>query len=336
MLQDARVLQEDYVPEAVEARNAELNELSRALDPVEENEQAENVLLFGPSGTGKTFLAKFMVEELNEELPGVHTQYVDCWRNYSRFDCLYEVLDGIASTIDIHRESTPTGEILNRIEEYEGPPNGRPYVVILDEADQLEGKKVLYDLYNVNGLSMILIANEREEFFTSLGQRLLSRLRTCRQIELGSYSLSALVEILDSRAELALGPEAVDRRQLETIADIAAGDARQAIAILRTAARQADRKRSEITDEIIKEVVPEAIKDLQRKRVGMLKDHQRVLYEILQEHGELEPGELYGRYSERVDEPRSDRTVRNYLNKLEHYDLVVGEGEKRGRTYKSK
>ena len=333
MIQDARVLKEDHVPGEVVERNSELNALSGALEPIEEGESAESAFLFGPSGTGKTFLAKFMLGELEREVLDVNTQFLNCWQDYTRYRVLYEVLDGFASTVNIHRQSTATDKLLNQVQHYDGPP----YVVVLDEVDQLEDKEVLYDLYKVGNLSMILISNREKELFTHLDNRLVSRLHGARRIQLQKYHLNELADILEQRTINGLERDAIDRRQLELISDLAAGDARIGIAILRSAAREAEsRGADKITSEIIKSVAPEARDTVQQKTINQLREHQRVLYEVLDEHGELNPGELYCHYQESVDDPKTDRTVRNYLKKMEHYNLLIAEGEKRGRTYRAK
>jgi Cdc6-like AAA superfamily ATPase len=46
---------------------------------------------------------------------------------------------------------------------YDGPP----CVVILDEADQLDDRSVLYDLYALSGISMLLIANDTDAVFAA-------------------------------------------------------------------------------------------------------------------------------------------------------------------------
>lgn len=40
-------------------------------------------------------------------------------------------------------------------------------------------------------------------------------------------------------------------------------------------------------------------------------------------------------YRERADDPKTERTVRNHLQKLEHYNLITAEGENRGRMYRA-
>lgn len=66
---------------------------------------------------------------------------MNCWEDYSRFSTLYRVFEGINRTLDIHRQSTPTDVLLDRLHDYTGPP----YVVILDEVDQIDDTDVLGD-----------------------------------------------------------------------------------------------------------------------------------------------------------------------------------------------
>jgi len=55
---------------------------------------------------------------------------------------------------------------------------------------------------------------------------------------------------------------------------------------------------------------------------------------VIADAGEIEPGDLYEEYERRVDEPKTNRTLRNYLTKMVHYDLVEAVGKRRGRTYR--
>ena len=85
MIQDARVLQDEFIPKEVEHRDQEMNTLAGALDPVTRNEPAETVFLFGPSGSGKTCLARFALDRLREAVIDLNHQYVNCWQDYTRF-----------------------------------------------------------------------------------------------------------------------------------------------------------------------------------------------------------------------------------------------------------
>lgn len=122
---------------------------------------------------------------------------------------------------------------------------------------------------------------------------------------------------------------------MEEITDAAAGDARVAIGILRTAAHRASQHSAEtITDQFIRDAIPEAKAEITQKSIDKLTDDQRILYEIIADAGEIAPGDLYERYEKRVDDPKTKRMVRNYLTKLCHYNLIEATGNDRGRRYR--
>jgi orc1/cdc6 family replication initiation protein len=330
MIGDARVLQPEFVPREVEHRDGEVDALTNALDPIIRGEPGETAFLFGPSGTGKTCIAQYTLERLREQVVDIEYQYVNCWRDYTRYRALYRILEGIEGTLDIHRQSTPTDELSERLRAYDGAP----YVVVLDEVDQLQDTGVLYDLYSTHDCTMVLIANRETDVFDDLDDRLSSRLHSARRVRFDKYGLAELVAILEARVKWGFTAE-IDRAHLERIADAAAGDARVAIGILRNAARDAERAgRDELTTDLVEGAVPEARQEVRRTNLETLTEHQRVLYDIIDEQGEVDPGELYGQYQERVADPKTNRTVRNHLRKMVHYDLVVAEGAKRARTYR--
>ena len=331
MIRDARVLQPEFVPREVEHRNAEINALSNALRPVMDGQPGETALLLGPSGAGKTCVARHTVERLRENVLDIDTRYVNCWQDYTRFRVLYRVLEGVDRTVDVHRQSTPTDELLDRIRRYDGPG----YVVVLDEVDQLEDKSVLYDLYRARKISLVLIANREADLFAQFDDRLTSRFHSSVRVQFDKYRLDELVSILDARARRALSEGVVGKRELALVADAAAGDARIAIGVLRNAARRAERGNHDvISKDVVDDAIPDGRREVRQKAVEQLHPHQRALYEILDEADELNPGELYDEYASAVEDPKTKRTVRNYLSKMTHYGLVAAEGEKRARTYR--
>ena len=330
MITDARVLQPEFVPNDVKHRSAEVSHLSDTLRPIMDGKRAEASLLYGPSGAGKTCIAQHTIEQLRENVVALNYQYVNCWEDHTRFKTLYRLLTGIDKAFDIHRQSTPKDELVERLREYDGPP----YVVILDEVDQLQNKSLLYDLYRVSNLTMVLITNREEDVFTELDDRLNSRLKTCARIKFGQYNIPQLVAILEDRAHWGLEPDAIDTERLELIADYAAGDARVAIGIFRNAARVAQQECHEkITTEVIEDVVPEAKSEIRKKTTDKLTKHQQVLYETIKRAGEIGPNDLYDEYCAAVDDPKTRRTMRNHLSKLEQYNLVFASGNTRARTY---
>lgn len=330
MIENARVLQDDFVPREIVHREAETELLSNALEPIMRDEPAEIAMLSGPTGAGKTCIARYTVDQLREAILDIEHACINCW-GHSRFQTFYAILDDVGPTADIHRQSTPTDVLLERLREYDGPP----YVVILDEIDQHEDLDILYDLQGITNLELVLIANREEELFAQLDDRTRSRLSGGETIRFDPYSIDELVAILEARAASGLEPGAVHADHFEAIADAAAGDARTAIGILRNAARAARREdREQITSQHISDAVPETQSELRQENLDKLTTDQRVLYEIIEDAGELTPGELIGRYRVAVETPKSDRMVRNYLKKLAHYNLIAAEGKTRDRSYR--
>lgn len=331
MITNARVLQADFIPKEVKHRPAEISHLTDTLQPIVSGEgYPEASFLYGPSGAGKTCIARYTLQQLREEVVDLNTQYVNCWEDYSRFKTLYRILDGLNKTLDIHRQSTPKDELLERLREYDGPH----YVVILDEVDQLQDKSVLYDLYRLSNLTMVLIANREEDVFSTLDERLNSRLQSCAKIPFTQYSLSELVTILEDRVRWGLEPGAIDEDRLALMADYAAGDARVAIGILRNCARTARQSDSdEITEDLIRNAVSEAKSEIRQQTTEKLTAHQETLYDIIAEAEEIGGGELYSRYCDAVSDPKTRRTMRNHLAKLEQYNLIVANGNTKARRY---
>jgi Cdc6-like AAA superfamily ATPase len=330
MIQDARVLREEFVPGEVQHRDGEVNHLSSVLEPTARGQHSETAIITGPSGAGKTCIARFTVGKLQQEFLDVETQYVNCWQNYSRFRVLYSILEGLGKTVDIHRQSTPKDVLIDRLREH-----NQPAVVILDEVDQLQDADALYDLHTLPGFSMVLVTNREEDLFTGLDERLQSRLSGAQRIRFDRYSLDALTAILAARAEQGLLDNVVTKRELKIIADTAAGDARLALSILRSAAQRATQDDAEeITESVIEASIPDARDDVRQKSLDSLTPHQRTLYDIIEAEGEIAPITLYEMYQQEVDDPKTDRTIRTYLSKMEQYDLVVATGESRDRRYR--
>lgn len=333
MITDARVLQQEFIPREVRHRDSEVNYLSSILEAVTNGNSTEPTLLYGPSGVGKTCIAQYIVEELRGNVVDLNTQYVNCWEDYTRFKTLYQLLDGIGEAYDIHRQSTPRDLLLDRLRDYDEAP----YVVILDEVDQLQNKELLYDLCRMRELTLILIANREEELFSPLDERLHSRLRNANRIHFNQYGHDELVSILRDRARWGLAEEAITASGLQQIAERAAGDARVAIGILRKAARTANQNgQSRIHPSVIADVVLEAKLEIERETINRLTPHQKTLYNIINEAEEINPPTLYEQYSNLVEDPKTERTVRNYLAKLEHYNLIIAEGNTKARVYRAR
>lgn len=331
MIANARPLQPEFAPREVVHRDGDIDVLIRTLEPLSEGHYAEPAILYGPAGTGKTCIARYAVEQLRERVGDLRTQYINCWEDPTRFKTLYRALEGLDSSLDVHRQSTPRDELTDRLRD----ATDQPYVLVLDEVDQLEEKDVLYDLARTPDLSLIAIAHNDEDLFEGLEERVASRFQTATRIHLHPYDTDELHTILQDRVRWSLRQDAVTSDRLRQIADAANGDARVAIGSLRAAAEQADsRGLDELTEEIVHETTPEDKVKMRRENPEQLSDDQRLIYDIISEQEGIQPGTLYEAYCERAENPRTHRTVRNYLKKMRQRNLIVAEGRGKAREYR--
>ena len=332
MIVDARALDVEAVPSEILRRNNELNALSSGLEPLLDGYRGDHAMVVGPPGSGKTACARYAVGQLRRSLVDVRTQYIDCWQHSSRFATLLKLVEGIGQSMDVQQHSTPHDELLRRIRD----ADGRPYVVILDEADQLDCREdILYELTRLQHVYAILICNRERDLLDGLDRRVVSRLSGCQRIEFDSYSRDVLVEILQRRAEIALERGSLEAGVLEEIAEVAAGDARVAIRTLAEAAKHADQDGGVIRSEDVEQASVAARDSVMQAAISKLTRHQRVIYEVMRDgdRDEWSMGQLHKRYAEEVEDPKTRKTVSKYLKKMAGYEIVVIDGEKRGRRY---
>ena len=320
---------DDHLPSTIVGRNRHMNEVTDALAPIQDGFRAENCFLFGPSGVGKTTVAKAAVRELRQEVLDVPHAYVNCWQDYTR----NAVLEQLAR--DLVGAALPRSSSTDRLIDLITSNLHGPGVVILDEVDQLRGTEVLYDLHEIRGLSWIGIANREVDLLADLDDRITSRISVAYRVHFDSYGEDTISEILSRRAREGLGPNAVDEDVLARIARLSEGDARQAIAALRVGARMASREGlSAIPMRLVDDAVADAECEVRQKTISKLNTHQRALYEVLSEEDGLIQKELYARYEEEHDDPVTLRYLReNHLPKLEHYNLVEVEQHRGSKRY---
>lgn len=330
IIEDARVLTADFLPNRMVHRNSQVTEIKRNLEPVLKNGSPRNMLLYGPPGTGKTTMAEYVVDELQKHSSTVVSGSVNCWRYPSRFKVYYNLLQDLGVNL-IHRTGTPTDELVDRFQE---KVKARPSIVILDEVDQIEEERILYDFARESNVALIMIANKETALY-DFDDRIRSSLEGTQEIRFPSYEEDELVDILKDRREWGLRDESISTEALRRIAIRADGDARVALNALRIAAEEAEADdREKISTELVDKALPEAEKENKSKSIDKLNGHQKVLYDIIKEENEIKPSELYEKYRDKVEDPKVDRTLRKYLKKMDHYKMIESEGEGRWRKYR--
>jgi orc1/cdc6 family replication initiation protein len=333
VIKDLRVLSEEFIPSRIIHRDGQLKEIRDYLNPITNNQNPKNSFLYGSPGTGKTCISKYVVDEL-KKYSTVLNSYVNCWEYPSRFKILFNILQDLGETLSIHRKGTPTDELLDILKT---KLEGKYCVIILDEVDQLESDKILYDLLQIPQIGLILISNSPHAFHDS-DPRVRSRLTSLNTIPFNSYSPQEVFEILKDRSDWGLIPGSVKSSQLERIAMTSGGDARVAINILRSAAEEAENAfMDKIPDNHIEKAAPRVDKFGREKIIEKLNPYQKLILEIVAEKKKISSGELFKILKERIKKnklnPIVDRTFRKYLEKMVKLNIISSSGEGRWRTY---
>ncbi|HXW67530.1 MAG TPA: AAA family ATPase [Thermoplasmata archaeon] len=209
---------------------------------------AYHALVTGGVGSGKTALVRRVAADLEKagrlaDLP-VRSVYINCWRRASDRTVMLDLLRSV------HVSLPDRGYSLSEmIDVFEQGLRRSPQhlVVLLDEAASLvrQETRLVYLLsrsreVELGSISLVLVAVE--DLFPYLDAPSRSSFGVTHRLALAPYDRTALTDILEERARLALRPGRVEREVLDQVARIAApnGDARFALEILAGAAHAAE------------------------------------------------------------------------------------------------
>jgi len=333
IIKDLRVLTEHFIPRRIIHRDGQLQAIRDNLKPLVEGEIPRNSFLSGPPGTGKTCMSQYVVDEL-KAYASTLSAYVNCWSYPSRFKILYNILQSLGHNF-LNRKGTPTDELIDILK---NKVKTRPCVIILDEADQLEDEKILYDLLEIEKVCLILIANT-ENLFATIDSRIRSRLLSIDRIQFRAYSESEIADILEDRIDYGLVNGVISPEQINRIAECSGGDARIALNTLRIAAEIAEKQDvQKILDAHIDKAIPKT-KDLEiEKALEGFNTHQKILYGIIKSSRQINAADLHTKFeatcAEKSLERVVERTVRKYLERLEGQKLISSSGDGRWTVYK--
>ena len=334
MLWDESVFRDGWVPRRLERRDDEQEQLAAALRPAVRGEPPADVVISGPSGVGKTALAKCQVDALRLEAD-VCSTHIQCLGSAAGEICRDLVREHPRGGDPSH--TTPVDDVradLAAITE-------RPYVVVLDEADDICRTDLLGWLDGIDAVATVAICHDSDEW---LGHLDAATARDRRHIPLKTYSVDALASILAQRADLGLRHDAAGRQLLERIAQRCAGVARTGIQTLYEAARRASEdRRGTIAEADIGPAAEAARRRIRAANLSSLPVGHLLVYNLVQQAdgGRLSAGRLADRYDEvaagalagHPATPAAPATRRRYLSKLEDYGLIASTGENRHKSY---
>jgi Cdc6-like AAA superfamily ATPase len=334
MYRDARALDPDVLPETLQHRDAPLNQLTRAIGPLQEGRAPRPVRIQGASGVGKTTVARVAVRQLRRAGTPVREAYVNLFADGTRAAVFHAILRelGQAGQFD-HR--SPAAALR---EEVRTAAASRPVVVVADEAAHVRaGDQTVYrELYEMPALALVLVDRDLDPLFADCARSTATRLREGPDVHLSGYATDELVDILTARVSAALyDPDRVDPDALRLIAETVEGNARQGIILLREAVEHVASSGAPVTAGVVAAVESDARTRLRDRALGRLDSRYRLVYEIVDEEGPLTGAQLHDRVERERGESVAPRTRRRWVGYLRELGLVRKDGETTDATYRT-
>jgi Cdc6-like AAA superfamily ATPase len=336
MITDAAVFRDEYVPQRILHRDAEQELLAHALQPALVGDRAQDVLIHGPQGTGKSLLARHILQDLAER-GDIPYGIVGCMGHLSTASIVRATLEALGTD---PAANTPREDLCLALHERVDQPT----VVVLDEADDVPETDALARLWDCELLSVVAIVHDETRWLDRLDRERARQWHDGVTLQLDRYAPSELADILGPRARKGLATNVVERPQLEEIADRAAGSARRAIQGLHATADVASEcDRDAIADADIADGLDRARRWIRENNIQSLNYHHQVLYELIRASGDLLTGDVHTLYEDHrgdlyagvAPQPVGERYRREIIEKLIAYDLVNEDGSSRWRTVRA-
>jgi archaeal cell division control protein 6 len=359
LIKNRQTLSIDYVPDKLPFRDQESRALATILSTVVRGSRPSNLLVYGPTGTGKTAVVRKVVETLAKKVGGGSISIQIPIINAKLANSSYKLLFEMAEQLGINREEgkqvhftgLSMGEAITRILNFTKRKKLH-VILVIDEIDALadkNGNDILYSFTRANetmtgGFITLIGISNKPDFKKYLDPRVVSSLSD-EEVSFGPYTVDQLRQILSERAKLAFNPETIAPSAINLCAALAGrehGDARRAIDLLRVAAELAERQSATKVEERHVRAAQEKLeKDI---NVEILKNsplHFKLVLLSISRSKNGNTGDVYDNYvslcKQTEQEPLTQRRTTQIISELDLQGLIsrdiVNQG-RYGRTQK--
>lgn len=346
IIKNRDILHFTYIPEVIQHRNSEQEQVTQSLIPILKQSRPSNLLVYGKPGTGKTLVVKKVLSKIQERVEKSNFPIKLIYTNSKEETTLYGLLVSLGRQLGLSEKELPgTGlaisEVFKRI--LNSIDNEKINAVfVIDEIDYLAqlvsktGKDILYQLTRANerltqgSLTLVGISNDLT-FKEKLDPRVISSLGE-EEIVFTNYNVEQIKKILEERISQAFIPNSVQEPAVNLCAALAGGehgDARRAIDLIRVAGEIAERQQSEVvTKEHVREASQKIEENKEETSLRSYPLHEKLVILAIMKSTSPSTGEIYTSYKALCKAVGRDeltqRRITQMLSEIELSGIITG------------
>ncbi len=316
VFQNELALDYSFIPKIIPYREQEQRSVAAAIRPLFHERTGRNVLIYGPSGVGKTVACKHLADEIEQETDDIIPIYVNCWKHSTSFRLLLEICDIIGYKFTQNKR---TDELFTIVKQQ---LNKGGAVFIFDEVDKIEDVDFIYTLVEeIYRKSIVLITNHKE-WLIDLDNRIRSRL-TPELLEFKPYTAQEIHGILRDRMQFAFVPGVWENDAFEKLAAKAGdlGDVRQGLYLMREAGNAAEDRASKKIELVDAEKAIGKLEEFSVQKSTDLDDEARFVLSLIKKNSGEKIGQMFKLYEE-AGGKASYRTFQRTVARLERGKFI--------------
>jgi len=346
IIKNREILRLDYVPNTIQYRDSEQEEITQSLSPILKQSRPSNLLLYGEPGTGKTLVIKKVIGNIKQRVEKSNFPINVAYSNSKNETAIYGLIVSLGRQLDLSEKVLPTtglsiSEVLKRILKKINEDKLN-IIFVIDEIDDLAeqaqktGNDILYQLTRVNerleqgSITLVGISNDLT-FKEKLDPRVISSLSE-KEVLFTNYDIDQIKTILRERIKEAFVENAVEQPALDLCAALSGqehGDARRAIDLLLKAGEIADQRQlKKVTDKHVREAFDRMEEQFVKTTLKGYALHKKIaILAIIKAKGST-TGEIYLTYKNLCKllgrDELTNRRVTQMLSDIELSGIISG------------